>query len=203
MFARQRMATMIRKHLHRLIAPALLLALAACASTGEQIEPYRNVACFAHARVSLADAVANAERAEGQKAIDAQYVCAEELDCLKGNPGQYHITFYENGALRRIAICPARGVVLPLADKSAFRRLLDLDFAFEWPKSEMTNGAPAALAAPVTLHDAIGRAEATGGRAIAAHLKTTGGETGYVVDLVEDGRVYGVAVSAQTGAVQR
>jgi hypothetical protein len=74
--------------------------------------------------VSLTQAIDAAERSHGKTVIDAEYNCAAELDCVRGNPGQYRITFFAEGRLSRIGICPATGVVQTVAEKGAFRRML-------------------------------------------------------------------------------
>jgi uncharacterized membrane protein YkoI len=79
--------------------------------------------------------------------------------------------------------------------------VLDLDFLFDWPESEMLKAAPAAAAAPVTMRAAIAAAEATGGKAMAAHVKAETDKTNYVVELVDQGRLRVVTVDVQSGTV--
>ena len=159
------------KRLRFAFAAGVLLALGGCATTEQHVEPARDIECFQRARVSLAEAVGTAEQSQGKMVIDAEYNCAAELDCVRGNPGQYRVTLYAEGRLNRIGICPATGIVQAPVDKGAIRSFLDLDFVFDWPDSEMLRSGPIAAKAPVKMRDAIATAEATGGKAMAAHVK--------------------------------
>jgi hypothetical protein len=184
-------------------AAGVLLAVGGCATTEQHVEPHRDIECFQRARVSLAEAVGTAERSQGKSVIDTEYNCAAELDCLRGNPGQYRVTLYAEGHLNRIGICPATGIVQAPVEKGAIRRVLDLDFVFDWPESEMLRSAPIAAASPVTMRDAIATAEATGGKAMAAHVKTQSGKAHYVIEVVDQGRVRVVSVDLMSGTVLR
>jgi hypothetical protein len=133
--------------------------------------------------------------------IDAEYNCAAELDCVRGNPGQYSVTFFTEGRLKRIGICPATGVVQAPVEKGPFRRIMDLDFVFDWPESEMLKSGPIAAGAPVTMRDAIATAEATGGKAMAAHVKTDSGKANYVIEVVDEGQMRIVSVDLWNGMV--
>lgn len=176
-----------------------LLALSGCATSG--VEPFRDISCFERAKVPLIDAINTAERSQGQKVIDAEYNCAAELACLTGNPGQYRITLFADDRLHRIGICPETGNVQAPVEKNVFERLIDLDFLFEWPESEMLKGGPTATAAPITMQAAIGIAEARGGKAMASHVKTERGKTRYVIEIVDRGRLQLVSVNLQNGTV--
>ena len=185
------------------LAIALLVTLGGCATSQHHVEPYRDIACFQRARVSLGEAIEAAERSQKQVVIDAEYNCAAELDCMRGNPGQYRVTFFTEGRLSRIGICPATGAVQAAVEKGSFRRLMDLDFAFDWPTSEMLKSGPIAARAPVTMRDAIATAEATGGKAMAAHVKTDAAKMNYVIEVVDQGQMRIVSVDLWTGmAVQ-
>ena len=179
------------------------LAISGCVTTEQHVEPHRDVECFQRARVTLAEAIGTAERTQGQMVIDAEYNCAAELDCVRGNPGQYRVTLFTEGRLKHIGICPAAGVVQPVAEKGTFRRILDLDFVFDWPESEMLKSAPVAATAPFTMRDAIATAEATGGKAMAAHVKSETGKASYIIELVDKGRMRVVSVDLKTGTVVR
>jgi hypothetical protein len=183
------------------VSCGIFVVLAACATSQYHIEPSRDVACFQRAPVSLTQAIDAAERSEGKRVIDAEYNCAAELDCVRGNPGQYRITFFAEGRLSRIGICPATGVVQAPVEKGPIRRMLDLDFVFDWPESEMLRAGPTAARAPVTMQAAIAAAELSGGKAIAAHVKVDFDKARYVIELVEHSRVRIVSIDLQNGTV--
>lgn len=194
---------MAEKRFRFAFAAGVVLALGGCATTEQHVEPHRDIECFQRARVSLAEAVGTAERSQGHMVIDAEYNCAAELDCLRGHPGQYRVTLYAEGRLNRVGICPATGIVQAPVEKGAIKRLLDLDFVFDWPESEMLRSAPIAATASVRMLDAIATAEATGGKAMAAHVKTQSGKANYVIEVVDKGRIRVVSVDAMNGTVLR
>jgi hypothetical protein len=198
-----RVGLVVDKRYRFAFAAGVMLALGGCATTEQHVEPHRDIECFQRARVTLAEAIGTAERTQGQMVIDAEYNCAAELDCLRGNPGQYRVTLFAEGRLNHIGICPAAGVVQPVAEKGMFRRLLDMDFVFDWPESEMLKSGPVASTAPVSMRDAIATAEATGGKAMAAHVKTETGKASYVIELVDHSRLRVVSVDLKTGTVLR
>jgi hypothetical protein len=182
-------------------ALAVMVALGGCATSRQHVEPYRDVSCFQRAQVSLAQAIATAEQAQGQMAIDAEYNCAAELDCVRGNPGQYRITFLADGQLRQVGVCPATGRIQNPVEKGMLRRILDLDFVFDWPESEMLKSGPIAQTAPVTIGEAVAIAEGSGGKAMAAHVKSTGSTANYVIELVDQGKLRIVSVDLRDGAI--
>lgn len=184
-------------------AAGIVLAVSGCVTTEQHVEPHRDIECFQRARVTLSEAIGTAERTQGQMVIDAEYNCAAELDCVRGNPGQYRVTLFAEGRLNQIGICPAAGVVQPVVQKGTFRRLLDLDFVFDWPESEMLKSGPVATTAAVSMRDAIATAEATGGKAMAAHVKADTGKANYVIEIVDNGRMRVVLVDLKTGTVVR
>jgi hypothetical protein len=183
------------------LAFGAVLFLGACATSQQHVEPHRDVECFQRARVSLTQAIDAAEQSQGKTVIDAEYNCTAELDCVRGNPGQYRVTLFDDGRLSRIGICPATGVVQEPVEKGAFRRMLDLDFLFDWPESEMLKAGPVAAAAPISMQTAVATAEATGGKAMAAHVKSESARTTYVIEVVDRGRVRIVTVDLNTGTV--
>jgi hypothetical protein len=196
-------ARMASKRFRFVFAASVALGVSGCATTEQHVEPHRDIECFQRARVTLAEAIGTAERTQGQMVIDAEYNCAAELDCLRGNPGQYRVTLYAEGRLNQIGICPAAGVVQPVVKKGTFRRVLDLDFIFDWPQSEMLKSGPVASTAATTMRDAIATAEATGGKAMAAHVKSETGKARYVIELVDKGRMRVVSVDLESGTVVR
>jgi hypothetical protein len=188
----------------RLLAVSFIVAtgLSACASN-DHIEPYRDVACFERAAVSLSEAIIFAQGARNALVIDAEYNCQEELGCLSGNPGGYDITYYDNGRLDRVNVCPVTGAVRPPLQRSGLQRIAGLDFLFDWPESEMTRAAPIVASAPVSMLEAVGNAESARGlKAMASHVKTEGGKTYYAIELVDSGRIYLALVDPATGTVQ-
>jgi hypothetical protein len=179
-----------------------VLGAAGCATTsGQHVEPYRDVSCFGHARVSLAEAIAAAERARGATVVDAEYNCEQEMGCLAGNPGGYDVTFFADGRLSRVRVCPETGRVDP-PPRASLRDVLDLDFLFDWPESEMLKAGPAAAAASMSMRDAVAAAETRGGKAMAAHVRSGPGGPSYVIELVEQSRVRLVAVDMQDGTLR-
>lgn len=177
----------------------LMFGLDACASD-RHIEPYRDVSCFNRAAVSLSEAVTFAQDAREGLIIDAEYNCREELGCLRGNPGGYDITYYQDGSLERVNVCPVTGTVRPPLEQGMFQRLLGLDFLYDWPESEMLRGAPVLASAPVSMLAAIERAEnARGLNAMAAHARTEGGQTYYAIEIVDNGRIELVFVDPESG----
>jgi hypothetical protein len=183
------------------LVATFLAVLGACATSQQHVEPYRDIACFQRARVSLAQAIDTAERSQRKTVVDAEYNCGAELDCVRGNPGQYRVTFFAEGRLSRIGICPATGIVQAPIEKGAIKRMLDLDFAFDWPESAMLKAGPVAVAAPITMQAAIVAAEATGGKAMAAHVKMDSHNTSYVIEVVDQGRLRIVTVDLRNGTV--
>lgn len=167
----------------------LALAVTACATT-DHVEPYRDIACFNRAAVSLSEAVSFANEARDALVIDAEYNCQQELGCLTGNPGGYDITYYDAGRLDRVNVCPVTGTVRPPLRQGALESLTNADFLFDWPESEMRRGAPVVASAPITMLQAISIAEeANGVKAMAAHVKTEGHKTYYAIELVDQGTV--------------
>ena len=67
----------------------------------------------------------------------------------------------------------------------------------------MLRSAPLAATASVTMRDAIATAEATGGKAMAAHVKTQSGKAHYVIEVVDQGRIRIVSVDLMNGTVLR
>jgi hypothetical protein len=74
-----------------MIVLSILIGTGGCALNPLEIEPFREVSCFEAAKVSLHDAVEVAQ-IEGGMAIDAAYRQTQEMGCLEGNAGYYHVT---------------------------------------------------------------------------------------------------------------
>jgi uncharacterized membrane protein YkoI len=150
----------------------------------------------------LADAIAAAEKSLDQKVIDAEYNIESEMACIEGDPGHYDITIYDGGQLKRATVDARSGEVGPGHYESFLRRVLELDVLSDWPEPEMLRGAPAIRDAATTILEAVRLAETTGGKALAAHLKTENQKTTYVVELVSVGRVRLVFVDPQSAVVR-
>jgi hypothetical protein len=180
----------------------VMLVLQACAST-EHIEPYRDVACFARAQVSLGEAVTFALEARNAQVIDAEYNCQEEFGCLTGAPGGYDVTYFDNGRLDRVNVCPVTGVVRPPFARNTLESIAELGFLFDWPESEMRRGAPAVASSQISMLEAIGIAEEESGvKAMAAHVRTDGEKTYYAIELVDSGRIRLAYVDPENGTVR-
>ena len=159
---------------------AAFLVLSGCAG----IEPFRNVACFEAAKVSLKSAVVLAEQQGGQ-AIGARYRQDRELGCLDTDPGVYDVTLLSGNELRVVSVDAGSGEVGPRKeDKSApdFRIL-----------EKVVTGAPApkpdiAPELAITITQAADLAERDGGKAMIAWADTNEGRAGYNVKLVENGK---------------
>ena len=192
---------MTRDRLGVALALGIVAALGGCATSSQHVEPYRDVSCFQRAQISLAQAIATAEQEQGQMAIDAEYNCAAELDCVRGNPGQYRIAFLSEGQVKYVGVCPATGRIQAPVEKGALRRILDLDFVFDWPESEMRRSGPIAQNAPVTIGKAVAIAEESGGKAMAAHVKSEGSRANYVIELVDQGKLRVVSIDLRDGTV--
>ena len=177
------------------------LFLGACATGPRHVEPYRDVSCLGRAPVSLADAIAAVEASLHENVVDAEYNIESEMACLEGDPGHYDITFYDNGELRRATVDARSGEVGPGHYESFLRRLVELDVLSDWPEAEMRRGGRATQEAQTTIREAVRLAETTGGRALAAHVKTEKDKTAYVIEVVNGGRVGLVSVDPQSGAV--
>ena len=94
------------------------------------------------------------------------------MACIEGDLGHYDITFYDGGQLKRATVDARSGDVGPGHYESFLRRVLELDVLSDWPESEMLRGGPATRDAPTTILKAVRLAETTGGKALAAHVKT-------------------------------
>ncbi len=177
----------------------LMFVLGACASD-RHIEPYRDIACFNRAVVSLSDAVSFAGGVRDALVIDAEYNCQEALGCLTGSPGGYDITYYDDGRLERVNVCPVTGTVRPPLERGVLDSITDIGFLFDWPETEMLRGAPVVASAQISLLEAISIAEdARGLKAMAAHVKTEGQRTYYAIELVEQGTIHLVFVDSANG----
>src|SRR5688572_4836595 len=96
-----------------LMGSALIIGLAGCATPAWHAEPYRDLSCVAMADVSLAEAIEAAEETHGLRVIDAEYNMETEMGCLRGDPGHFDVTFFQNGKLSRAIVEADSGEVGP------------------------------------------------------------------------------------------
>ena len=185
----------------KVFAIGFCLVLGGCGTGSRHVEPFRDVSCLGRAPVSLADAIAGAETSLHQNVVDAEYNIESEMACIEGDPGHYDITFYDNGELKRATVDARSGEVGPRHYESFLRRVFELDVLSDWPEAEMRRGGPAMRDARTTIQDAVRLAETTGGKALAAHVKTEREKTTYVIELVNGGRIGLVFVDPQSGTV--
>jgi len=184
------------------VAVACGLLIGGCTTGPGHLEPSRDVSCVGRAAIPLADAIAATETKLHQPVIDAEYNMEWELGCARGDPGHYDMTMYVDGELRRATVNARSGEVGPGHYESFLGRVWGLDVLSDWPEAEMLTGAPAAMGSPMTMREAVRLAEATGGKALAAHVKTRGKTTTYVIEIVRDGHVQLVSVDLETATVR-
>jgi hypothetical protein len=174
---------------HRPFLPVLAVAIAfaGCAVPLTEIEPYREVACFGAAKVSLRDAVDAAE-VEGGTAIDAAYRQVKEFGCLERDAGYYDVTVLLDGQLSLVSVDAASQQIQPRLQQSLGREVAGQYFErmFEGrPEPRI----PVARQIKLHLHDAIAMAERDGGKAMEARVQSQEGRPGYMIKLVERGRL--------------
>lgn len=166
---------------HRAVClTAAALFLPGCSTTLAEFEPYREVVCFAGAKVSLLQAVAAAER-QGGRVIDAHYHQTHELGCLTDKPGYYDVTMLREGRVVSGTV-DVRTNAVEMRVSSSSGRNLGKVFVDD-PESQ----ARAALQVPLRMPEAIALAESEGGKAMKAYIETRGTQSGYLIKLVMDG----------------
>jgi hypothetical protein len=161
--------------------------LSACAVPFTEIEPYREIACFGAAKVSLRDAVEAAE-IEGGTAIDAAYRQVKEFGCLQRNAGYYDVTILLQGQLTLVSIDAASEQIQPRLKQGVDRELTGqyIERMFEGrPESRIS------VAEQIRLHlqDAIDIAEKNGGKSMEARVQSKDGKPGYMIKLVNQGKL--------------
>jgi len=161
------------------------LALAIIAGCAD-FEPFRNVSCFEAARLSLADAIATAERQGGQ-AIKAAYRQDSEFGCLQNNPGIYEVALLSGGMVRVVSVDARSGQMGPHTNAVAVGLLGEglLEKIFVRGHVPAVNAAPAVA---LTISEAAELAEEDGGKAMVAWVDNNEGKPGYRVKLVENGK---------------
>src|ERR1051326_7538633 len=169
------------------LGAALLMAVGGCALNPTEIEPYREVSCFAAAKVSLRDAVEAAE-VEGGKAIDAAYRQVREMGCLERDAGYYDVTVLLGGNLSKVSIDAASEQIQPRLEQGFMREVTGQFFERLFEGSS-EHRIPDAQQLNMHLHDAIDAAEKSGGKAMEARVEAKDGRAGYTVKLVDHGRL--------------
>jgi hypothetical protein len=173
---------MTRNHGLRIVAAAALLGLGGCEHLGV-FEPFREVACFEAAKVSLKDAIATAETGNA-RVLDVDYRQDEEMGCLHTNPGAYDVTLLIGGRIGTVSVDAATRSIGQREESGVMTALLGNPFP----------GSPADMAriAPrlgIGISQAVGIAEQQGGKAMVAWIEEKNKRAGYTVKLVERGRV--------------
>ena len=173
----------------RPLAVALLiassLATTGCAYDFTEIEPYREVSCFAAAKVSLRDAVEAAEAAGG-RAIDAAYREVREMGCLERDAGYYDVTVLVDGKLSLVSVDAASEQISPRKEQG-FMRDVSGQFLERLFEGSPEKHAEAAARMKVHLHQAIDKAEKDGGKVMEARAEEKDGRAGYTLKLVDHG----------------
>jgi hypothetical protein len=164
-----------------------VVAIAACAINPTEIEPAREVSCFAAARVSLSDAIYSAE-IEGGKAIDAAYRQDEEMGCVRGEPGYYDVTVLFDGKLSLVSVDAGSKQVGPRLEPG-FMRELTGQFAERVFEGTSESRVPIAQRLKLPLLEAVATAEKGGGKAMEARADMNAGKIGYWVKLVDKGQL--------------
>ena len=172
-------------------AAALLIAsafaVAGCAYDLTEVEPYREVACFEGAKVSLRDAVEAAE-IEGGRAIDAAYREVREMGCLERDAGYYDVTVLIDGKLSQVSVDAASEQIVP-RKAQGFGREIGGQFFERLFEGSPEKHAAAAARMTVHLHQAIDKAEKDGGKVMEARADEKGGRAGYTLKLVDHGKL--------------
>ena len=169
----------------RLSYSLLPIAAAFLLSNCAGVEPFRNVACFQAAKVSLQTAVVLAEKQGGQ-AIDARYRQNKELGCLERDPGVYDVALLLGNTMRTVsvdadsgAVGPKKGDPVPDLGKRVIEQIIVGDHEAK---------ADAVPELSIGIEQATDIAERDGGKAMAAWADTDDGRAGYRVKVVEDGK---------------
>jgi hypothetical protein len=163
------------------------MLLGGCAVPFTEIEPYREVACFEAAKVSLRDAVEAAE-IEGGTAIDAAYRQVKEFGCLQRDAGYYDVTVLLGSQLTLLSIDAASEQIQPRLEQGLERELAG-QFVERMFEGRPESRIPAAQAVRLHMHDAIDIAEKDGGKSMEARVQSKDGKPGYMIKLVDRGKL--------------
>jgi hypothetical protein len=161
--------------------------LTGCAYDLTEVEPYREVACFQAAKVSLRDAVEAAE-IEGGRAIDAAYREVREMGCLERDAGYYDVTVLVDGKLSLVSVDAASEQISPRKEQG-FGREIGGQFFERLFEGSPEKHAAAAARMQVHLHQAIDKAEKDGGKVMEARAEEKDGRSGYTMKLVDHGKL--------------
>jgi len=161
--------------------------LGGCAVPLTEIEPYREVACFGAAKVSLRDAVEAAE-IEGGSAIDASYRQVKEFGCLQRDAGYYDVTILLQGQLSLVSIDAASEQIQPRLEQGVERELTG-QFIERMFEGRSESRIPIAQQIRLHMHDAIDIAEKDGGKSMEARVQSKDGKPGYMIKLVDRGKL--------------
>ena len=185
------------------LTPALLSALLISAAPVLAAQPEMHVAAadqkikaepankadlkaFSQAKVSIADAIAAADKHSGKgKVIDVSF------DAGNGKP-VYNVKTYQNGSVWEGAVDARSGQVIG-AGKTTQESLLDQE-----DKAELAG----LQQATVTLAQAVDTAEKrVSGKAMSAGLEETKGQIVFEVMIVKNGSVQKIVIDPKTGQV--
>ena len=161
--------------------------LSSCAYDLAEIEPYREVACFGQAKVSLRDAVETAET-EGGRAIDGSYRQVREMGCLERDAGYYDVTVLIGAKLSMVSVDAATQQIQPRKEQG-FGRELGGQFFERLFEGSPEEHAKAAAQMKVHVHQAIDKAEKDGGKAMEVRAEEKSGRPGYTLKLVDHGKL--------------
>jgi uncharacterized membrane protein YkoI len=175
-------------------AIGVLLVLAGCGHFAH-FEPYREVTCFAAARVSLAEAIEKARGGEG-RVLDADYRLDDELGCIQDDPGTYDISIYQDGRISDVSVNARTGEIGPRVPEGVMTALIG-GHPFVGSHADMVALIPRLK---IIMPQAIAIAERQGGKAMVAWIDEQNGKAGYTVKLVIEGRVRGTFVDGETPA---
>ena len=170
-----------------LLVSLFALGTAACAINPTELEPFREVSCFSRAKVSLRDAVETAE-IEGGRAIDGVYREPRELGCLDRDPGYYDVTIFIGDTLSRVSV-DAASQQIRARNSDVTGRGWAGDIFERLVHGTSDSRISAAKRTSVHLHDGIASAEKQGGKAMEARVEMKNGRPGFLIGLVDHGRL--------------
>lgn len=160
--------------------------LGGCVGTLSEAEPSKDVFCVQRAPVSLKDAVETAEK-QGGRAVDAHFRQDEELGCLTNKPSHYEVTLLSRGSLKTVDVDARSNQAQNRPNnESILKRISKFLDRFGEPQPPDASVAPRVK---LSLPAAIDEVEEPNARAVAAELEQKNGVLGYIVKLVENGRL--------------
>ena len=183
----------MRSPIRRILYCAALLLLTGCEHTGV-FEPFREVACFQAATVSLKDAIETAQGGDA-RALDADYRQDEEMGCLQNDPGVYDITLLTGGRITTVSVDAKTRQVGQRQVSGVMTTLLGGN-PFPGSPAAMTPMIPRLS---IDMVQAIDLAERQGGKAMVAWMEEMNGHAGYTIKLVQQGRVRETWIDGERG----